>query len=383
MKTPAIRTAAEETILALAGSGEAASFLAQNGLPTRRVEDWHYTDLRGRLKSVPPVLNGSLDLTVSDNVEVTRAIPERAMDEENFVRSINSALANDGVSLVIPPAAGDNTKAELTVLRPGSAHVHIRNAVVIGAKASATLIFNNQAGDEELSFTSMVSDIKLEAGAELTVVSTSQENAVSTQLNQLNFTLGENARLSCLMINQGGQTTRTELIAEFAGEVAGEGAHADFYGINLATGNELTDIRLKLNHAVPNTTSEEKFRCVIAGEGHSVFQGAIRVAPDAQKSDAQMMTKGLLLSEAAQFSVKPELEIFADDVLCAHGATSGDIDAEALFYLMARGIPEPEAMTLLVNAFVGELLDDVGDETLTAPLRAQVSSWLADVNLNG
>src|SRR6201995_1081020 len=131
-----------------------------------------------------------------------------------------------------------------------------------------------------------------------------------------------------------------------------------------------------MDHAVPNCSSREIFRSVVDDRGHSVFQGRIIVQPKAQKTDAKMMTRALLLSDEAEADNKPELEIFADDVTCGHGATSGALDESLLFYRRARGLPEKEAQSLLIQAFVGEAIEGIASDDLREAAMATAQRWL-------
>src|SRR5262249_39727460 len=153
----------------------------------------------------------------------------------------------------------------------------------------------------------------------------------------------------------GGAITRNQLFVR----CAGENTTVALRGANLLKARQHADTSLVLEHAVPGCTSREVFKSVLDGESQGAFQGKIIVRPGAQKSDARMMTNALLLSESAEADNKPELEIFADDVQCGHGATAGSLDEHLKFYLMARGIPEPEAESLLIQAFVGEAIEAI------------------------
>ena len=158
--------------------------------------------------------------------------------------------------------------------------------------------------------------------------------------------------------------------------LAGEGTELNVNGVNLLKGTQHGDTTLVVDHAVPHCTSREVFRAVIDDRAHSVFQGRIIVRPDAQKTDGKMMTRALLLSDEAEADNKPELEIFADDVTCGHGATAGALDESLLFYLRARGLPEKEAQALLIQAFVGEAIEGIADDDLREAVMAAAERWL-------
>ena len=157
---------------------------------------------------------------------------------------------------------------------------------------------------------------------------------------------------------------------------AGEGSRVETNGVNLLKGKQHADTTLVMDHAVPHGASREVFRAVIDDRAHSVFQGRIIVRPDAQKTDAKMMTRALLLSDEAEADNKPELEIFADDVTCGHGATSGALDESLLFYLRARGLPEKEAQALLIQAFVGEAIESIVSDDLREIAVVAAQRWL-------
>ncbi len=156
----------------------------------------------------------------------------------------------------------------------------------------------------------------------------------------------------------------------------GEGSRVETYGVNLLNGTQHGDTTLVVDHAVPHCASREVFRAVIDDRGRSVFQGKIIVRPDAQKTDGKMETRALLLSDDAEIDNKPELEIFADDVTCGHGATAGALDETLLFYLRARGLPEKEAQALLIQAFVGEAIEAIADDRLREAATSAAVRWL-------
>jgi Fe-S cluster assembly protein SufD len=185
-------------------------------------------------------------------------------------------------------------------------------------------------------------------------------------------TLGAQATLNAFGLTSGAGVSRYQATIVFAGE----GSRVETNGVNLLNGRQHADTTLFMDHAVPHCNSREVFRAVVDDRGHSVFQGRIVVRPDAQKTDAKMMTRALLLSDEAEADNKPELEIFADDVTCGHGATTGALDDSLLFYLRARGLPEKEAEALLIQAFVGEAIESIANDDLREIAIAAAQRWL-------
>ena len=172
-------------------------------------------------------------------------------------------------------------------------------------------------------------------------------------------------------LNIGGRITRTEIHAL----LDGPGAVAHLNGAQLLTGSQHADFTSVVRHAAPKGTSRQTIKNVLNGQSRGVFQGRIEVARGAQGTDGYQMNRALLLSPDAEIDTKPELEIFADDVKCSHGATVGELDAEQLFYLRSRGIPDSEARSMLVRAFLAEALDPVTNDTARDLLEDAVARW--------
>lgn len=376
---------------------------ANKGLPTRRVENWHYTDLRTLLRTIPelavsanavvkePIIQGALVLPLlqgnyvhpqatkgmsvssyRDEMMEGRALEDFAPKAaDDAIGLINSAFVRDGYVISVSADTEIKQIIELQSVQDGG-HAHGRAVVEIGKAAKATFIERLTGSDENPGLSSAVTTLKLADNAQVTWI-ISQEKAVGdSHLGQFRAELGAGATLKLFIINTGGKLVRQEVIIA----VAGEDAHFDLRGINLLAGESHTDITLELGHSVPNTTSQEIIRNVVLDRARGVFQGQIRVARAAQKTDAQMACNTLLLSDDGEFDAKPELEIFADDVICAHGATVIDLDPAQMFYLEARGIPEKSARTLLINGFVDELIDELEDEEMVDAFTARIESWL-------
>ncbi len=364
------------------------------GLPTRRVEAWHYTDLKALLRAVPafdpaasvakvgPLVEGSAVLSVANGLADARATAQgvtvraaaaglAARDGDDAIGRINGAFVRDGFVLDVP--AGMELEAPLEIQTVQNAgQTHTRFPATFGANTKATVIERHVAGGESAAFVTTVSDITLADGAEIIWIILQTQGAADTHLGQIRITLGTDAKLRLYVVNAGGKLVRQEIHVV----VSGEGSDLTLRGINLLGGETHNDVTFTVGHDVPNTTSSEVIRNVIFDRARGVFQGQIRVAPDAQKTDAKMSCNTLLLSDEADFSAKPELEIFADDVQCGHGATVIDIDHTQLYYLMARGIPENKARAMLVNAFVAEIVEELEDEPLVEALEGIIAAWL-------
>ena len=377
--------------------------LKKSGLPTRRIEAWHYTDLKNLLRILPdaatvsaidpaaPLVEGSKVLSILqgtadakaavDGVEIalfrdrladgSAAAGLTALDKDDAIGRINGSFVRDGYVIDVPAETVLEEPLEIQFVHAGG-QTHTRLPVSIGSAVKGTVIERHLSVASDAALVSHVSDVTVGEGSEVTWIIVQQQGADDTHLGQIRIDLGANAKLKLFVINAGGQLVRQELHIK----VTGEGADLTLRGINLLGADTHTDVTMVLGHNVPHTGSTEIIRNVVFDRAKGVFQGMIRVAPDAQKTDAKMACNTLLMSDDAEFSVKPELEIFADDVQCGHGATVADIDHNHLYYLMARGIPENKARAMLVNAFVAEIVEELEDEALVEALEGVISAWL-------
>jgi FeS assembly protein SufD len=386
----------------------------RQGMPHRRIEAWKYTDLRARLVDVNPL--GKSDgaavnegaLTQALGAEIARLPAYRVVLVEGDLSADLSDLAGlksagvEAISLALalekPPAwlkkalghvnphDDDAVLALNTALMTGGAALRIGEGVILDKPIHVIAL--DGAGDPASTFTRNV--VVTEPGSSATMLesfgtlgpSGSQRNAATElrigakaavkhikvqrdgedafHLCTWLVELGPDARYDAFQYSTGAALARNQIYLRFLGE----GAAADISGAFLLRDRQHCDTTLLVEHRVPHCTSREMFKGVLDGESRGVFQGKIIVSPGAQKTDGKQMAGALLLSETAEFDSKPELEIFADDVVCGHGSTSGQIDEELLFYLEARGIPEAEARALLVQAFIGEAIERIEDEAL-------------------
>jgi Fe-S cluster assembly protein SufD len=255
-----------------------------------------------------------------------------------------------------------------------SAATYTRSFLKVGDGARATLLESFIAADGAKSYQANDAlTVWLGEDAELQHVRLMVDAPEAINISTAILTIGAKARLNTFNMTSGGGVSRYQAYLTFAGE----GAKVSANGVNLLNGRQHADTTLFLDHAVPHCASREVFRSVVDDRAHSVFQGRIMVRHGAQKTDAKMMTRALLLSDEAEADNKPELEIFADDVTCGHGATTGALDESLLFYLRARGLSEKEAQSLLIQAFVGEAIESIASDALRELAISMAQRWLA------
>ena len=384
---------------------DAIEVLRANGLPTRRIEAFHYTDLRARLRdgfrpSARPQVEDArealgeakgtrlafvdgyhfpdLSADLPAGVTLRHGLDGLPVASEwsprDAVEGLNAAFATDGV--LIDVEAGTEVAEPIRLDRAfAGAGGHIaadRSFVHVGEGARATFVERHVGPADRAYMTSAVTRLKIADRAEARWIVVQQDGADATRLARISAALGEGARLTVFVLNAGGKLVRQEVFTD----VVGEGAHLELGGVNLVGGEMHIDVTTSIDHQVPGATANETFRNVCTGRGTGVFQGEIKVAQVAQKTDARMACNTLLLSDECEFNAKPELEIFADDVQCAHGATVADLEDSHLFYLRSRGIPEAEARRLLIRAFVAEVVEELEDEALVEELEEVIDRWM-------
>ena len=395
------------------------------GLPHRRIEEWKYTDLRVQLKDIatPAVadatavtadeLRGALGALVDveahrivfvngshraalSNIEeanglevqllaaALKSVPEKVADglmratgpKSDATVVLNTAFVSDGA--IVRVAAGATLDKPLMVifLSAGSAtHMtSVRNVIATGDGATATIIEVHASvqGAANGGQVNALSEVTAGKGASLTHVKIAASAKGAVHLANWNVTLGAEATYRGFQYTSGQSLVRNQTHVVYAGE----GGKFDLSGAYLVRGSEHVDTTLVVDHAVPQCESRELFKGVLDDRARGVFQGKIIVRPDAQKTDGKQMAQALMLSPDAEFDSKPELEIYADDVVCGHGTTTAELDADLLFYCKSRGIPEDQARALLIESFVGEALDKVENEELRAALSSYAMDWL-------
>ena len=399
----------------------AAEAFARQGFPTRRNEAWHYTDLRalteirfdeplvavdrpvllpdgipeagaprlmfvdGRFRSDLSDLDAlpacvrvhSLAALLEAGEETLRArLGRLAPVEAGAFVALNAMLAEDGAVITVS-AAGSG--ARLHLVSVGSAEgdrpvaFHPRHLIAVEDGAELTL-FESALGEGATPYlNNSVSEIALGAGARMTHVRLQAEAVASFHVATVFATVAEDAEYDSFALATGARLARNEVHATLGGTRSA--AHLN--GAQLGDGARHVDTTTVITHAAPSCASRQTFKSVLAGRSRAVFQGKIHVHRAAQKTDGYQMNQALLLSPEAEIDAKPQLEIYADDVKCSHGATVGELDADQIFYLRSRGLPLAEARAVLIEAFLADALEAVRDERLRDALAAATAAWWA------
>ena len=289
--------------------------------------------------------------------------------------ALNTALMRDGAVLVVDRNTILDKPVHLinfVATENEPIAVHPRNLVVVGERSQATIV-ESYAGDQPGRYwTNAVTEIVAHAGSVIHHVKLQEEAESAYHTGSVQIELGRDSTVNGFTASLGATMARSDIKAA----VLGEGASCRLDGGVLVRGSQHGDITTEIDHRVPHGASRQMFKNVLDDRGRSVFQGRIIVQPDAQKVDAHQSNRNLLLSPRAQAETKPELQILADDVKCSHGATVGDLDRNALFYLESRGIDAARARALLIEAFLGELIETAPGEGVQRRLRALVGAWL-------
>jgi len=401
---------------------------AADGLPTPRAEAWKYTNLRPLEKlafetvsdetisidKLPTLLphgegghrlvfvNGAFRADLSllgdfpDGVEVNSLADLLARDpgalethlgrfgigEGQPMLALNTALMRDG--LVLRIGAGVTVPMPIEVIYIGVAPdtpraFHPRNLIVLEPRSRATIIEHHAGLGTGGYLANSVSEVLVDAGAALHHYKVQADDIDAFHIATSHVRLEKDAVYDSFTLATGARLSRQEISVR----LADTGAECHLNGAYMLRSEQHCDITTAIEHEAPHTSSREVFKGVIDDDARAVFQGRIVVHPKAQKSNGHQLSKALLLSDRAEIDAKPELEIYADDVKCSHGATAGDLDHAALFYLRSRGIPEAAARHLLIEAFLTDTIRRIAAEGLCPALMASVGAWLSDAAQRG
>lgn len=402
---------------------EAFRFFEATGLPSRRVEAFKYTDLRAAMKEAAPpaeapsaeaaqaavasargfsgldaarltFVNGHLIRALSDLDGLPEGVTATPINEamskgdprltllgpveqarENPIYQLNTAFLADGALISVEPGAKPARPVHLRFIGAGSEGFSTATRVLVelGDGAEFTLLESHEGPNGVTYQPNDALDVRVGKQAVFRHARTNREGDAAIALSTISVRLDDASELETVNLVTGAVLSRHQIYMH----VAGDDVNAVVNGAAMLGDGQLADSTLLADHAAVGGVGREMFKTVIDGNATGVFQGKIIVRQIAQKTDGKMKSDCLLLTDDGQMMNKPELEIFADDVACGHGATCGAPDADLLFYLMARGLPKPIAESLLVQAFVGEAIESVTHEGARAALIGEIEAWLA------
>jgi Fe-S cluster assembly protein SufD len=371
------------------------------GFPTQRQEEWKYTNLRRleartfapaataavaahdprwianagtrivlvnghcmpTLSSIEAQLPGMTLLALkrwSDNdpAAVATFIAQASRAQPSALEDLNLAFFEDGVVLDLAPNANPDQPVYIVHhWSDAAAQVMSNTRVVVraGANSRCVVIEHFVGAPAGECFTNAVCDIEIAAGASVEHYRIQQESTRGFHVGHVNVRLQQDSRYASHDIALGASLARVNLTTT----LQGPGAHVALNGLLAPLGTQHLDVHTTIDHAVANTSSDENYRGIAGERGRGVFNGKVIVRPGAQKTDARQSSRNLLLNAGAEIDTKPELEIYANDVKCSHGATTGRLDAAALFYLRSRGLDEAAARTLLIRAFAESIVTSI------------------------
>ena len=395
---------------------QSLALLQTHSWPTRKTEDWKYTPLKVlervdlssvAMETASPVERimgiDSIDLVFVDGCfdvsqstleclpglsivslaeadETTQAWARELFSsikpERHLFGLLNDVLCREGMIVDVAPGCKIDKPIRLVQQLSAGAEAHTRLLVRLGEGAQASVI-EHYIGSA-CSFNTGVAEYQVGVEATLEHYRFALQTDAAMSIGGCYFELGEKSALNSTLIAFGSALSRVDVDIHHAGEFA----HAKFNTIYLLDGTELFDLHATVEHVVANGTTEENIRCIVADHARAVFNGRIHIHRNAQKTLAELNNRNLLLSDHAEINTKPELEIYADDVRCAHGATIAAIDEQALYYLQSRGINRGAAQVLLSFGFINELVDQMPNALLAEWLRPQLRERFAQMDVN-
>lgn len=381
--------AGEDTPAITAMREEAREYLTLRGLPSAKLEGWKFTNIlplvkdygavQGRTKvssnKIEGVQTQGLVSSVRENKWVEELITEPAHytdpNTDPALWHLSNLFFRDGVSIDVPAGMEVAEPLNITMIcDEEDAFYMVHTAVRIGANARITII-EDHCGTGTF-WKNRLSHFRLEPGAHLTHVRIQRDSDTAVFTQNTKVAVAKDATYEGVTLYTGARMSRNQVHAV----LQEPGATCHLSGINLMRGEQHVDATILIEHRAPHCSSRQNYRSILDDRAHGVFQGKVHVHQPAQKTDGYQLSKAILLSEGAEMDTKPELEIYADDVKCSHGATTGQLDEEPLFYMRSRGIGEDDARSLLIESFAADALETLRDDAVRQQLMGGVREWL-------
>jgi Fe-S cluster assembly protein SufD len=364
---------------ALATEAELSGYLYSDAAVRVVIVNGHFVPALSRTAGLPAgVRVGSLAAAITDHTDVVqRYLGQLADFGSRAFTALNTALAADGAYVYIPDGMVLNQPIHVLFVTTASASGPIisnaRALIVTGERSQAQIVETYVGPAGAAYFTNAVTEVVAGEGSVIDHYKVQEESLDAFHVASMHIHAARSANFSSHSFSLGGRLTRNDVNAL----LDGEGAECTLNGLYLADGDRLVDNHTSIDHAKAHCPSHEIYKGILGGRARAVFNGKIVVRQDAQKTDAKQTNRALLLSDTATINTKPQLEIFADDVKCTHGAAIGQLDEDAIFYLRARGLTYFEARDMLIRAFAGDILDRVKIQPLRAALEAELYAQLA------
>lgn len=389
----------------------------EKSLPAKKVEDWKYTSLwelsqqqfnhhveevtfsaedldktailvnayrlviidgvySEELSDIDDLETGLHISPLSESIDQLEATLGKQIDlSKAGLNALNTMLMSEGAVISVDADAQIDKTIEIIVINTGNTAnlaTHLRHNVILAAGAKLSLIEHYVGLNDASYFTNVVTEVDLADNAELTHYKLQQESSSAFHIATLAATQAASSQWLTNSISLGAKLARNDIHSQLLGELS----HVTMDGLYLVKDEQHIDNHTRIDHAVPNTTSQELYKGVLDDKSHAVFNGKVMVHKDAQKTDANQSNRNLLLSRGCEIDTKPEMEIYADDVKCGHGSTVGQIDPDHLFFLRARGLDELSARSLLTYAFAVEVLTRIPDEMVRQALATVIEQHL-------
>ena len=342
--------------------------------------DGHYVPALSRLEGLPPGsrVESLRDVLAADPGAIDQYLARIAPFERHAFVALNTAFLGEGAFIQLPPRAVLQQPIHLLFLSANSSvsqptMVHPRVLVVVGASSQCSIVETYAGPAGARYFTNAVTELVVGENAALQHYTLQHESPDAAHVHAIHVQAERSATCTLHSISAGGALVRNDVVAV----LNGEGIECTLNGLYVADAQRLVDNHTTIDHARPHCGSREIYKGILTDRARGVFNGKIIVRADAQKTDAKQTNRALLLSEDAQINTKPQLEIFANDVKCTHGAAVGQLDDEALFYLRSRGLSDPDARQLLIHAFAGDVLSRLPLEAVRAGVEQRVKRQLA------
>jgi Fe-S cluster assembly protein SufD len=327
------------------------------------------------------VVMGGLSEIARSNPELVKKHLLELSPHANAFNALNNAFNLDGLFIYLPKGKVIDRPVQVLYLNGNDNEpvlVSPRNIIVAEERSEVNIIMNYRGVSENIYFTNVTTEISAEKGAIVNICKTQNENENAFHIEKVDVIQNESSIFNHYSMMFGGSIVRNDINSK----LDGENCECHYYGLYLGGGRQHIDNHTFVDHAKPNCLSNELYKGILDGESRGVFSGKIMVRPDAQKTNAYQSNKTILLSDKATIDTKPQLEIYADDVKCSHGATIGHLDETAYFYIRSRGVPAEHAKSMLIRAFANDVIESIKTPELKEKLNHMIFDHLHRVEIN-